>query len=78
MIRFPRTQPGAVRGRGDLQAAALYEADITILLQKHRSATGPLLEAVRPHVGSGQFTELGGVVGEIEARIARMARASGH
>jgi hypothetical protein len=60
--------------QGDLQRAALYEADITMLAQRYRTALNPLLEILRPRLERGQFQELAAIVQEIEARIARMER----
>lgn len=64
--------------QGDLQKAALYEADITMLCHKHRPEVAPLLAAVRPHVEAGQFEELSAIARDIAERVARMGRASGH
>jgi hypothetical protein len=58
--------------QGDLQRAALYETDITMLCQRHQPRIAPLMDAVQPHIAAGEFQELQRIVSEIEQRLRRM------
>jgi hypothetical protein len=60
--------------QGDLQRAALYESDITMLVQRYRTPLPPILDTLRPHLDPGQVDELANIAKEIEQRVARMER----
>lgn len=63
--------------QGDGQRIALYEADITMLIERQRPKMSPIFEALKPYVDAGAFEELGRIVDDIEKRIARIDAARG-
>lgn len=63
--------------QANLQRAALYEADLTMLCQRYRPALPPLLAFLEPHLEAGSVQELRSIIAEIEQRVARMDRAKG-
>jgi hypothetical protein len=63
--------------QGDLQRAALYETDITMLVERHGTNLAPLLESLRPHVAPGALEELQRIAAEIAQRIVRMQQRGG-
>lgn len=58
--------------QGDGQRIALYEADITMLCQRYRPPTEPLLMTLEPFLAAGQIDELRRILVEVEQRIQRM------
>ena len=60
---------------GDGQRIALYEADITMLLQRYSVDTEPLFKTLEPFVDADALGELRQIVDEIRGRIARIKRA---
>lgn len=57
--------------QGQIDRVTVYEADITSLIQRHRFEVEPLLRRLQPHLIEGDLRELGGIVRDIQARIAR-------
>lgn len=60
--------------QGNTQRAALYEADITMLIDRCRPEWAPILASLAPFLDAGAMKELRGIVEECETRIARMGR----
>jgi hypothetical protein len=60
----------------DLDRAALYETDITLLLARHRPELEPLLSLVEPHVELGDKPELRKIAAECAERANRMHQRS--
>ena len=60
--------------QGNGQRIALYEADITMLLQRYSTPVEPLLAILAAHVDPDAHGELVNIVGDIQNRIARMNR----
>jgi hypothetical protein len=67
----------ALYEQGALQRAALYEGDITMLCERHRPELEPILQALKPHLASGQLDELRRITDEIIERLSRMRRSGG-
>jgi hypothetical protein len=63
--------------QGDGQRIGLYENDIFMLCERYRPAVEPLLELLRPFLDAGALRELGNIVADIQARIARVDQARG-
>ncbi len=62
--------------QGDGQRIALYEADMLMLLQRHRPDTEPLLSILALHLDAGAMAELRNILGDISQRIARIDSAA--
>lgn len=62
--------------RGDFQRIAIYEADIMMLQQRYRPEMHRLFTELRPHVDALAFEELRRIAVDVDARIARIDRAS--
>lgn len=62
---------------GDLQRAALYETDITMLMQQHNPDVASILPVLRPYLSAGEFEELQRIASELQQRRDRMERRSG-
>lgn len=62
---------------GDLARAALYETDILMLMQRHRPDVDAALAELATYVTSAELHELRSIVADLQARLVRMARASG-
>jgi len=58
--------------QGDMQRVALYEADITMLMDRTNPKTAGVLSALSPFLDEGPMTELQKIVMEIEQRIIRV------
>jgi hypothetical protein len=58
----------------DLDRAAIYETDITMLLARHTTKAENLLGLVNLHVEQGDKTELGKILGECTGRANRLRR----
>ena len=61
----------------DMDQAALYENDITMLLARHSPDTGPLLALVEKHVEPGDVKELGNIIAECSHRASRLRERAG-
>lgn len=62
----------------DLDRAALYETDITLLIARHSPAIGPLIELVEQHVEPGDKPELSKIVSECCGRARELRRRGGN
>ena len=60
--------------QGDGQRIALYEADLTMLMERHRPNLEPLLSVIEPYVEPGQLHELRNIVADIQKRIDRIRK----
>src|ERR1017187_3442747 len=58
----------------DLDRAAIYETDITMLLARHSPIIEPLLALAEKHVELGDKKELKKIVSECEERAAKLRR----
>jgi hypothetical protein len=58
--------------QGDLQRAALFETDITMLAQQAPQDFTQLLNLLEPHLALGEAEELSKISAEIEQRLKRM------
>lgn len=56
----------------DLDRAAIYETDITVLLARHLLATEPLLALVKQHVEPGDKRELERILAECSERAGKL------
>jgi hypothetical protein len=56
----------------DLDRAAIYETDITVLLARHSLIIEPLLALVERHVELGDKKEMKKIVSECEDRVAKL------
>jgi hypothetical protein len=56
----------------DLDRAAVYETDITVLLARHSAATAPLLALVKQHVEPGDKRELEKILTECSERAGKL------
>lgn len=65
----------ALYRQGNGQRIALYEADITMLLQKYSVDTDSLFKVLEPFVDADALGELRQIITEIRGRIARIARS---
>jgi hypothetical protein len=65
--------PSLYRQR-DLDRAALYETDITMLLARYQTPVEPLLTLVNPHVEQGDKAELKKVLTECGARAEQLRK----
>jgi len=61
--------------RGDGQRIALYEADMTMLMQRHRPLMDPIFKVLESRLDPCALAELRSIVADIEQRIARMDQA---
>lgn len=57
--------------QGLFDRVSIYEGDIASLMQRHRTAVGPLLDRLQAHLGASDLNELQGIVRDLDARIAR-------
>jgi len=57
--------------QGLFDRVSVYESDIASLLQRHKCEVQALLERLQPHMAESDLRELGAIVGDIQARIAR-------
>lgn len=57
--------------QGLFARVSVYESDIASLIQRRQRDVEPLLLRLEPHLGEGDWQELRGIVGDIQARIAR-------
>ena len=62
----------ALYREGDTQRIALYETDMTMLIDRYRPKIAPILTALQTHVDEGAFIELQRIAAEIEERVRRM------
>jgi hypothetical protein len=63
--------------QGQIDRVAIYEADITSLIQRHRCEAEPILQRLQPHLSQSDLRELRGIVRDIQARIARFEELKG-
>lgn len=61
---------------GDLQRAALFESDITMLAERQSIDLDAPLQALKPYLGEGEANELQSIVADIQQRLARMRLAA--
>jgi hypothetical protein len=55
----------------DMDRAAIYEADIKMLLARHKPEVKPLFKVLEPHVPQTDLRELQKIVSEERQRVAR-------
>jgi hypothetical protein len=56
----------------DGQRIALYEADLTMLIERYRPNLEPILTALEPYLDIGQLHELRNIIADIQRRIDRI------
>jgi hypothetical protein len=61
--------------QGNVQRVALYEADVTMLIDRHRPDLQSILEVLQSHLDAGAMKELRMIVSDIEKRIGRVSDA---
>jgi len=61
----------------DFARVSLYEADLRMLMQRHRPDVPPLVDLLAPHLSPAQVRELRGIVREIQEQIQRSEQRAG-
>ena len=64
--------------QGQFDRVSVYESDIASLMHRHRCDIEPLLQRLQPHIMESDLRELRGIVGDIQARLARFEQLKGH
>lgn len=62
--------------QGNFAKAGVYENDVATLMYYHQPNMQGVLEELNPFVEAGDFTEITGIVEEIEKRLSRFGRSS--
>jgi len=64
--------------QGQFDRVSVYESDIASLMHRHGCEIEPLLRRLQPHIMGSDLRELRGIVGDIQARLARFEQLKSH
>lgn len=60
--------------QGNFQRVAIYEGDVSVLMQIREGPLAPVLDQLKPHLSVSDFEEVKSIVAEIGERIERFER----